>query len=101
MLKTVPMPPPEQLTARARRYAFPELTAAAREALAAAAPRAAGLEISPDALIAEARARTGLTEFGDAPLMAPLAALCASLNDELEFHALGRVYLYEQLVGLL
>ncbi|HET6970771.1 MAG TPA: sulfotransferase [Phenylobacterium sp.] len=101
MLKSVPLPPSDRLTGRARSYAFPDLTPTARDAIAAAAPRAHGLALSPEALIAAARARTGLTEFGDAPLMGPLAALCASLNDELEFHALGRTYLYEQLVGIL
>jgi len=101
MLRSSPLPPAERLTPRARSYAFPELTAAARDAIAAAQPGAAGLALTPDGLMAAARERTGLSEFGSAPLAEPLGALCRSLNEELEFHALGRGYLYEQLVGLL
>lgn len=101
MLKSASLPPPEQLTPRARSYAYPDLTPAAREAIAAAEARAAGLVLAPDALMAAARERTGFSEFGSAPLAEPLAALCRSLNEELEFHALGRSYLYDQLVGLL
>jgi hypothetical protein len=100
MLKSTPLPPRETLTDRARAYADPQLTDAAREAIAAAAG-AEALSLEPDALIAEARRRTGLSDFGDAPLEAPLTALCRSLIDELEFHALGRRYLYEHLVGVL
>jgi sulfotransferase family protein len=101
MLKASPLPPEDQLTERARSFAYPDLTAAAREAIAASAPRAAGLAIEPAALMAAARERTGFQDFGSAPLVEPLTALCRSLNDELELHALGRVYLWEQLVGLL
>ena len=101
MLKAAPLPAPETLTARARAYAYPELTPAAQAAIAAAGPAATGLVLEPEALMAAARARTGLSGFGPAPLAEPLAALCRSLNDELEFHALGRSYLYEQLVGVL
>ena len=101
MLKADPLPASEQLTARARRYAFPELTPAAREAIAAATARSGDQVIEPDALRAAARERTGLSDFGAAPLVEPLTALCASVNTELELHALGRLYLYEQLVGVL
>ncbi len=101
MLKSQPLPPADQLTAGARRYAFPDLTEAAKDAIAAAKVGAADRVIEPGALMAAAQARTGLHDFGDAPLAEPLTVLCRSLNEELEFHALGRAYLYEQLVGLL
>lgn len=101
MLRHVPLPPADQLTGGARSFAFPELTDAAREAIAAAGPRAATLSIDPETLKAAARERTGLSDFGDAPLDEPLAHLCRSLNEELELHALGQTYLYDQLVGLL
>ena len=101
MLKSKPLPPADRLTPGGRRYAFPDLTEAAKSAIAAAAAGAAERVIEPDALIAAAQARTGLQDFGAAPLLEPLTVLCRSLNEELEFHALGRTYLYEQLVGLL
>jgi hypothetical protein len=99
MLKSAPLP--ADLTDRARWYANPDLSDAARAEITAAEPRAATLTIDPPSLMAAARERTGLTDFGHAPLLEPLTALCASLNDELEFHALGKTYLYDQLVGLL
>lgn len=101
MLKATPLPPDHELTERARSFAYPELTEAARDAIAAAEGRAATLQITPDALMAAARARTGFSDFGTAPLVQPLTALTRSLNDDIELHALGRVYLWEQLVGLL
>lgn len=103
MLKDVPLPPLETLTPRARSYANPLLTEAAKAAIKAAAadPAASNQVIAPDALVAAARARTGLEDFGAAPLMEPLSVLCCSLNEELEFHALGRSYLYGQLAGIL
>ena len=101
MLKAAPLPPADALSERARSFAFPELTDAARAAIADASPRAEGLIFAPEAMMAAARERTGLTDFGDAPLQAPLEALCRSINDELELHALGRTYLWDQLVGVL
>lgn len=101
MLKGVPLPGDAELTAYARSLAWPEHTPAGRAALDGA-ERSAPLEITPEALKAEAVRRAGgLTDFGDAPLDEPLAVLCSSLNDEIEFHALGRIQLFNQLVGLL
>jgi len=101
MLKSAPLPPIETLTPGARRYAFPELTDAAKAAIAAAEAGAADRVIDPQGLIAAAKARTGLSDFGSAPLLEPLEVLCRSLVEDLELHALGRTYLYEQLVGVL
>lgn len=101
MLKGVPLPGDAELTTYARSLAWPEHTAAGQAALDGA-NRSEPLEITPEALKAEAMRRAGgLTDFGDAPLDEPLAVLCGSLNDEIEFHALGRIQLFNQLVGLL
>jgi hypothetical protein len=101
MLKNVPLPGDAELTTYARSLAWPEHTPAGQAALDAA-NGAPPLEITPETLKAEAIRRAGgLTDFGDAPLDEPLAVLCGSLNDEIEFHALGRIQLFNQLVGLL
>lgn len=101
MFKWRPPPSPETLTARARAFADPDLTEAARAAIAGAEARAASITLTPDALIAAAKERTGLAAFGDWPLEAPLTALCQSLNEEMDLHALGRTYAFEQLAGAL
>lgn len=101
MFKTRTPPAPDSLTKRAYEFANPELTPAAREAIAGAATRAGALSLSPDALESAAKERTGLQNFGDWPLEAPLTALCQSLNEEMDLHALGRVYAFEQLAGAL
>ncbi|QQQ19773.1 sulfotransferase [Brevundimonas vitis] len=102
MLKASPLPPAGQLTPYGRALAFPEHTEAGKAALAGATEPARSIVLSPDALKAEAIRRTGgLTDFGKAPLDTPLSILCASLNEEIELHALGRVQVFNQLVGLL
>ncbi|NWG52133.1 MAG: sulfotransferase [Hydrogenophilaceae bacterium] len=100
MLRDVPIPPPEALTPRARANAYPHFSDAARRILDAAAeqPRPS---FDPDALTATARAQTGLSDFGDAPLVAPLSILCRALCDEVELHALGAHYAHRQIIGLL
>lgn len=103
MLRAAPLPPLETLTPRAREFAAPELTPAAQAALAKARADESGnaLDFSPTALMAAAQCATGLEDFGAAPLLEPLTVLCRSLNEELEFHALGRSYVRQQLLGLL
>ncbi|TCS08140.1 sulfotransferase [Caulobacter sp. BK020] len=102
MLKSTPLPPDSVLTARARALAYPEHTAAGLAALSRAIPLAEALAITPEALKAEAIRRAGgPVDFGSAPLDEPLAVLCRSLNDEIQFHALGRLQLFNQLAGLL
>jgi hypothetical protein len=102
MLRSVPLPPDAALTDRARALAYPEHTAAGQAALQAAIPAATGLVLTPASLKAEAVRRAGgLEDFGPAPLDEPLAVLCGSLNDEIALHALGRVQVFNQLVGLL
>lgn len=103
MLRAAPLPPLEILTPRAREFAAPELTPTAQAALAKARADESGtaLDFSATALMAAAQRATGLEDFGAAPLLEPLTVLCRSLNEELEFHALGRSYVRHQLLGLL
>lgn len=102
MLKSAPLPPDAALTARARALAYPEHTAAGLAALSGAIPSAGELALTPEALKAEAIRRAGgPVDFGPAPLDEPLSVLCRSLNDEIEFHALGRLQVFNQLAGLL
>jgi hypothetical protein len=103
MLRAAPLPPLKTLTARAQAFAFPDLTPAALVALAKAKADAEGsaLDFSPASLMAAAQRATGLEDFGAAPLLEPLTVLCRSLNEEVEFHALGRSYVRQQLLGLL
>jgi hypothetical protein len=101
MLKSVPLPPGDRLTARARAFAYPEFSAAARAIIAANEAEATQTQLHPPFLLEAARRQTGLADFGNAPLVEPLNALCRSLREELEFHALGKFYLFRQLLGLL
>ena len=100
MLRGVALPPNDRLTPRARRYAYPEFSSAAQRLLDAAAS-APPSPLDPSGLMTAARERTQLVDFGEAPLHEPLALLCASLNEEMELHALGRAYVRQQLLGLL
>ena len=101
MLKSAPLPAKETLTPRARAFAYPEFSAAARGIIAANQADASQMRLDPVFLLEAARRQTGLSDFGDAPLIEPLTVLCRSLREELEFHALGKSYLFRQFLGLL
>jgi hypothetical protein len=100
MLRDVAVPAPDQLTPRARSYAYPSFSEAARKILEEA-KSAAPSAIDADELKSAAASRTSLSDFGEAPLDEPLSVLCRSLNHEVELHALGRTYARQQLLGLL
>jgi hypothetical protein len=59
----------------------------------------AGLE--PPSLMAAARKKTGLSDFGDPSFREGIDRLCASLEDEAGLTALGRVAARQRLVSLL
>jgi len=99
MFKNRTPPSPDDLTERGRTFAHPELSRAAREAIAAAKKTPTTLVAAE--LISNARTQTGLSDFGDWPLDEPLGVLCGSLTDELELHALGRAHVSRQLIGAL
>ncbi len=100
MLRGALLHDPHTLTPRARSYAYPTFSAAAQKLLDDA-KRAAPATIDSDDLLAAARSRTNLEDFGEAPLEAPLSELCRSMNEEIDLHALGRSYARQQLLGLL
>ena len=59
------------------------------------------IQLIPNAMIAEAIAQTGLTDFGDAPMMEGLQALCRSLQTEVRLTEEGRSRIVNELVNVL
>jgi hypothetical protein len=78
--------------------AYPEVAAPIREMLAEYGAR---LRLEPEALLAEASARTGLSDFGDGAFAERLEVLCRSYRDEAGLSDAGRATTYEQLVQTL
>ena len=77
MLRNTPLPNPGSLTNTALEYmkpSTPELFQAVNGVMAGFAADLMPLEL--DYLKARASLKTGLTDFGDAPLDEPLAILC-------------------------
>jgi hypothetical protein len=66
--------------------------------MALAAPMAAGLELTPDAVLAQAVAETGFDDFGGDGFREPLAVLLAGLRDEAGLSAFGTVNLHAQIL---
>ena len=60
-----------------------------------------GPVLESEALLAEARRRTGLSDFGDDAFREPLEQLLRSLRDEAQLSEVGRVMQFERNVGLL
>jgi len=58
-------------------------------------------EFDQEGLLAEARARTGLSDFGGTEFLEPLGILCASLDKEAPLSADGRLLHRERLLGFL
>ena len=58
-------------------------------------------EIDVETMVAEARARTGLTDFGDASLIERLAAQVDAVEADTGLSGLGRYMIRERLLGLL
>jgi hypothetical protein len=59
------------------------------------------VDLSPNTLVAAAKRRTGLDDFGDAGLMDRLAAQVASVESDTGLSGLGRFLIRRRLVGLL
>ncbi len=59
------------------------------------------VRIDPDAMMAEARRRTGLADFGDGRFRAGLDALVESFEQEGTAHTFGRIFFREFCTGLL
>jgi hypothetical protein len=103
MLKGVPQPRADELTERARGWQNPRLPIELRVANRALAPFAGRLwPLDAKALKAKARARTGLTDFGDlAPLDEPLELLCGSITELAELHPFGRLSVHTAILSAL
>ena len=90
---------PEKLTARAREYAFPELAQSLVETNRRLAPNARERwPFEPEALLAAARQRTSLDDFGEGSFREALDVLCESAEQDLDLNALGRRNLYGQIL---
>ncbi|WP_419919374.1 sulfotransferase family protein [Candidatus Poriferisocius sp.] len=63
------------------------------------APMAEQIELSPEAVMAEATTRTGLSDFGPDGFRGPLEVLCRSLDTEADHSPMGRVSSFNQLSG--
>ncbi|HEY2773562.1 MAG TPA: sulfotransferase [Candidatus Binatia bacterium] len=61
--------------------------------------RAARLDV--DELVAAARRRSGLSDFGDESFREPLTVLCTSIDDEARLHPVGAMITKTRLVGAL
>lgn len=59
------------------------------------------LRLDPESLLAEARRRTGLVNFGDASFLLPLRMLVRAMDEEAQLHEVGRATQCERVVGLL
>ena len=83
----------------------PQLPLALRMAnrTASLAPRAAHLliRLSEESLVARAVAQTGLSDFGEGPLLSPLRRLLGSLEEDAQLSLLGRVLARREIVRTL
>jgi len=59
------------------------------------------LSLDPEPLMAEARRRTGLADFGDASFLAPMRGLLRAMDEEADLHAAGRAVQRERVIGIL
>ncbi|MGE4608889.1 MAG: sulfotransferase [Myxococcota bacterium] len=62
---------------------------------------AADPSFEPEAVLDEARTRTGLDEFGDDAFMEPMRRLLIALEREARLNEIGRITQFERIVGLL
>jgi len=58
-------------------------------------------DLTPQALMAAARAETGLERFGDECFLPGLQALCDSLRDDAKLNAFGRLHMQQNAIGFL
>jgi len=60
-----------------------------------------GPRFDPEAVLAEARSRTGLDDFGDDAFREPMRRLLIALEREARLNEVGRITQFERIVGLL
>ena len=71
------------------------------EILEAVKPVADTIDLTPDALLAQARTDTGLTDFGDDGFLEPMRVVVGALDTEPSRSAMGRVSAHGLALGLL
>ncbi|MEX2268062.1 MAG: sulfotransferase [Acidimicrobiia bacterium] len=81
--------------------AAPQFAPHVAQMMQAVEPIAAELELTPDALVAQAQAETGLRDFGDESFWEPLSVLVGALDSQRERSAMGRVSAHAQVLQLL
>lgn len=81
--------------------AAPTFAPEVREMLAGAAAFADTVELSPDALMAQAAAELGLDDFGDPSFLEPLGVLLGALATEAPLSPMGRLTTAAQITQLL
>lgn len=94
-------PPNRPEPVRIDDYADPRFSAPVREMLAAIEPLAAGLELTAAALMDQARAETGLDDFGAPDFVERLDVYTAALRDEAGLSRLGWFNCHSQLLSAL
>ena len=82
-------------------YADPQFSPDVRVMLDAIEPLAAGLELTPAALMDQARAETGLDDFGPTDFVERLDVYCSALREEAGLSRLGWFNNHAQLVKTL
>lgn len=101
MLKGHPLPAASSLTARGAQFAYPNTprsTSAqepSREAASVQWP------LVPAVLIEHARRQSGLDDFGAAPFLESLSAICDSLEREMDLNPAGQENAYRRLLNIL
>ncbi len=98
---TLPLVSPRPASIHIDDLADPQFTPQIVEMMRAVEPIAAELELTPDALIAQARAETGLDNFGDERFREPLGVILGALDSQRERSAMGRVSAHAQILQLL
>jgi hypothetical protein len=98
MLKDHPLPAASSLTARGARFAYPN-TKSGHDTQAEAASTL--WPLAPAVLIEHARRQTGLRDFGAEPFLESLAAICDSLDREMDLNRAGQENAYRRLLNIL
>jgi hypothetical protein len=94
-------PGPRPAPVRIEDFADPQFSPEVREMLAAIEPLADGLDLEPTALMDQARAETGLDDFGPDDFRERLDVLVHSFATEAGLAPVGRMNAYGLLLSLL
>jgi hypothetical protein len=81
--------------------AAPQFSPEVQQMIAAIEPLADDLDLTPASLMDQARAETGLDDFGPTDFVERLDVYCSALRDEAGLSKLGRFNIHSQLVKLL